>query len=177
MVFVLLLDVWVDLDVLHLLVLDIRVEILVDSILQLVEIVNVLNDPVHSVLESLDEDVVGSDLRSVLLDQVLHMLLSRPEIINDVTQVCIDLIVMSQVLIHVFSFLLQTSDLHSSWSNVTLEVLDLVVKHELELIKLLRLLLVFVNLFLMVSNDLILLDNLLLLSRDLKLKLIDRLLL
>ena len=62
LIFVLLLDVRVDLDILYFLVLDIGIQILIDCSLELIKIINELDSPIDSICESLDEDVVRSYL-------------------------------------------------------------------------------------------------------------------
>ena len=156
LVLVLLLDVGVDLDVLDFLVLHVGVQVLVDRPLQLVEVVDELHRPVHGVCEALYEDVVRSDLRPVLLNQLLHVLLPRPQIVNDVAEVGIDLVVVLEVLVHLVGLLLEAGDLHLAGRDVALELLDLVVEHELELLELLRLLLQLVELLLSVTDQLVL---------------------
>ena len=156
LVLVLLLDVRVYLHVLYLLVLHVRVQVLIDTSLELVEVVNELDSPVDSVGESLDEDVVGSYLGPVLLDQLLHVLLPGPQVVYDVAEVGIDLVVVLKVLVHFIGLLLQTSDLHLPGRDVPLELLDLVVQHELELLQLLRLLLQLIYLLLSITDELVL---------------------
>jgi len=141
LVFVLLLDVRVDLDVLDLLVFHVRVQVLVDSPLELVEVIDELNRPVHGIRKSLYEDVVGSDLRPILLDQLLHMLLARAEVIDNIPKVGIDLVVMLQVLVHLVCLFLETGDFHLARRYISLELLDLIVEHKFELLQLLSLLL------------------------------------
>jgi hypothetical protein len=48
---------------------------------------------------------------------------------------------MLQLLIHLVSFSLESCDFKFSWSNISLKILNLVIKYELELFKLLSLLL------------------------------------
>jgi hypothetical protein len=141
LVLVLLLDIWINFDVLHLLVLDEVVKVLINHSLQLIEVINVLSDPVNSVLEALDFNIISSNLCSVFLDQLLHVLLTSSQVINNITKICVNLVKLSQVFVHVVGLFLQSSDLHSSWGNVSLELLDFVIKYELELLKLLSLLL------------------------------------
>lgn len=152
LVFVLLLDVGVDLHVLDLLVLHVRVQVLVHRALQLVEVVDELHRPVNGIREALYEDVVRPDLRPVLLDQVLHVLLPRPQIVYDVSEVGVDLVVVLEVLVHLVGLLLETRDLHLAGRDVALKLFDLVVKHKLELLELLSLLLELVDLLLPVTD-------------------------
>jgi len=105
------------------------------------------------------------------------MLLSGSKIIDNVAQVGIDLIVVSQVLVHLVCFFLKTGDFHASGSNVTLELFDLVVKDKLELLELLGLLFERVDTLLVVTNDSIFVGNLLKLSLNGQLKLLSSILL
>jgi hypothetical protein len=141
LVFIFLLDIWVDFDVLHLLVLDIWIEVLVDGPFELVKVIDVLDNPVNGILEALDKAVICSNLSLVLLDELTHMLLSCSQIINNIAQIGINFIVMLKISIHIIGLFLELSDFQTSWSNVSLQLLDFVVEYELELFKLLGLLL------------------------------------
>ena len=152
LVVVLLLDIWIDLDILHALLLDDWVQVDVNGSSEVLEVIDVLHYPVDSIFESVDLVVVGSNLRSVFLDQVLHMLLPCSEVIDDVTQIGVNLVVLAQVVVHVVGFLLQSLDFHASWSDFSFELLDLVIEHKFELFKLLSLLLKRVNFLFKISN-------------------------
>ena len=160
LVLVLLLDIWIDFNVLHLLVLNEEVEVLIDNPLQLIKVIDVLSYPIDGILEALDLDLVPSNLGSVLLDQLLHVLLSSSQVIHDVTQVSVDLVELSQVLVHVIRFFFQTSDFHATGSDVSLKFFDLVVQHELELLELLGFLFEGVDLLFFVTDHVVSLDNL-----------------
>ena len=62
---------------------------------------------------------------------------------------------MLKVLIHLIGFLLQAGNLHLTRGNITLKLLNLIVKHELELFQLLCLFLQLVNLLLSIPNQLV----------------------
>jgi hypothetical protein len=94
LILVLLLDVGVDLNIFDLLVLYIRVEVLINRPLKQIEIIYELYSAVYCIGEALDKDVVGSNLRAVLADQVLHVLLPSPEVVDNVTKISIYLIVV-----------------------------------------------------------------------------------
>jgi len=155
LILVLLLDIRINFSILHWLRSDVRVKVLIDNSLQLIEVIDVLDNPVNGILEALDENVVGSNLCSVLFDQILHVLLSGSELIHNITKIGIDLVVMSQVLVHVVGLLLQSGDLHASWGDVSLQLFDFVIKHELELLELLSLLFQSVNLLLFFSDHVV----------------------
>jgi len=116
----LLLDIGIDLNILSWLILDIWVQILVNNLLQLIKVIDVLDAPINSIFELSNFDVVLSDLGSIVSNHVDHVFLSSLQIVNDITQVCIDLIIVSQVLIHLISLLLESCDLLTSWSDVSL---------------------------------------------------------
>jgi hypothetical protein len=110
LILILLLDIWINFDILHLLVLDIRIEVLVDSPFKLVKVINILNNPVNGILEALNEVIILSNLGFVFLNEFSHMLLSGSEIINNVTQISINFVVMLQVSVHIVGLFLQLSD-------------------------------------------------------------------
>ena len=170
LVLVLLLDVGVYLNILDLLLLYVGVEVLVDCTLKLIEIINELNGAVYSVSEALNEYVIGPYLGSVLLDKFLHLLLPSAEIIDNITEISINLVEMLKVLVHVVGLLLETSDFHLTRGDITLKLLDLVVEDELELLEFLSLLLQLIDLLLTISNQLILGRDLISLILDLLLQ-------
>lgn len=96
----LLLDIWINFDVLGGLVFDVGVQIFVNDLLQLIGVINVLNDPVDSVFELTNLNVVLADLGTIVPDHIDHVLLARFQVIDYVTQVGVDLVVMFQVLVH-----------------------------------------------------------------------------
>ena len=83
------------------------------------------------------------------------MLLSGSQIINNVTEICINLIVVFKIFIHLVSFLLQSGNFHFPRSNVTLKFFNLIIEHELEFLQLLSLLLKLIYLLLAVTNQFI----------------------
>jgi hypothetical protein len=56
-------------------------------------------------------------------------------------------------LLHLVGLFLKLIDLLASWPNICSELFDLVIKNELELLKLLSLLLQIVNAFVFVANS------------------------
>jgi hypothetical protein len=85
LVFVLGLDVFIELDVLHGLVLDILVHRLLDGALQLIIVIYVLDHIVDSILEALDVSVVIAYLIPVCFDDMLHLRLAVTKIIDNLT--------------------------------------------------------------------------------------------
>lgn len=59
---------------------------------------------------------------------------------------------MLLLLLHLVGLFLKLIDLLASWPNICSELFDLVIKNELELLKLLGLLLQIVNAFVFVAN-------------------------
>ena len=87
---VLLLNVRVDFNVFHFLVSHILVKTIVDSSLQLLVIVCVLNNPVHCVFKALYVDIVLSDRSSAVLNKLLHLFLSFTEFVYGETELRVD---------------------------------------------------------------------------------------
>ena len=68
LVLVLLLDVGVDLNILYLLILYIRIQVLINRPLQQIEVVYELHCTIDSIGKTLDKNIVSSYLRAVLAD-------------------------------------------------------------------------------------------------------------
>lgn len=101
LILVFFLNVGVDLNVLHLLVLYVFEQTVVYRALQLVIVVRVRYHEVYCVLEALNVGVVLTNALTMLLDDVNHLFLTGSEIINDVAQVRVDVIEFLQRPIHV----------------------------------------------------------------------------
>lgn len=84
------------------------------------------------------------------------MLLARSQVVHYITKVSVDLIVVFEVLVHFIRFLLKTSNLHLTRSDVTLQLLYLVVEYELELLEFLGLLLELIDLLLTIAYEFVL---------------------
>ena len=82
---VLLLDVGVDVTILRLLILNEIEEALIDSNLQLLMIIRILNDLVDSILEVVDVSLIVPNDVSIGLDRFLDHTLSQSEIFDHVT--------------------------------------------------------------------------------------------
>lgn len=163
----LLLDIRINLNVLRRLVLHVRIQVLVHNFLQLIEVVNVLDDPIDGILELANFDVILTNLGAVVPDHVNHVLLPGLQIVDDVAQVGVDFVVMLQVLIHLIRLPLQTGDLLASWRNVSLQLFDFVVQYKFEFLQLLSLLLELVDILLFVTDHDVSLFNVDLLFVDL----------
>jgi hypothetical protein len=132
LILVFLLDIGVDFNGFELLALDIERELLRHLPLELFKVIDVVNDMVNCVFELVDVDVVRSDLGPVFLDQVLKLLLAGSQVVDDVTKVGVDLVVVLQLLVHLLGLLLQIGNLELSGGDISLQLFDLVVKHEFE---------------------------------------------
>ena len=111
LMFVLLPDVWVDLPVFGLLVLDEVEKAAVYCYLELLVVVCVLNNLVNGVLEVVDVSLVVPDNVSVRLDGLLDDTLAQPQIFNHVAKAGINVVEPSQSLVHLLSLVLQVCDL------------------------------------------------------------------
>lgn len=160
LVFVFLFDIWVNFDVFHFLIFYVWVQILVDGPFELVEVVNVLDDPVDGILEALHKNIVGSDFGLVLLNEFTHVLLSGSEIINNISQVGINFVIMFKISVHLVCLLLQLGDFKTSWSNISLQLFDLVIQYELEFLKFLGLFLQGVDFLFQLADGLVLVEDL-----------------
>jgi hypothetical protein len=72
-------------------------------------------------------------------------------------------------LLHLVGLFLKLIDLLASWPNICSELFDLVIKNELELLKLLGLLLQIVNAFVFVANSVLALGKFQLLRLNVRL--------
>ena len=75
------------------------------------------------------------------LNHLLQGFLPRAKIIDHEAKTSIQVIVLPQFFVHRVGPLPESDDFHLTWSDITSELLDLVVKHVLELLQLLRFLL------------------------------------
>ena len=129
----LLFDIWIDFDVFGWLVLNVGVEIFINNFFEFIKVIDVLDAPIYCILELSDLDIILSDLGSVFFDHLYHVLLSCLQIIDNVTEVGVDLIVVPKILVHFIGLLLEPRDLLTPWSNISFKFLDFIVKHKLEL--------------------------------------------
>lgn len=143
----------------------------------MVVVVNVLHHIVYRVLKALDVGVVVADLVAVRLDDVLHLGLAVAEVVHYLAEAGVSAIVTLKGSVHLIGLLLEFADLLFFWLDLTLKLFDLVVKHKLKLLQLLRLLLESVDLILLLSDGVVFLDDLERLLSDLLPQLLDVLLL
>jgi len=85
-------------------------------------------------------------------DLVCETLLAHSQIIHDKCEILIHTVEVLELLTHLVGLLIQLLDLDLAGSNVTLELLDLVVKHELELLQLLCFLLQVINSLVLITD-------------------------
>lgn len=109
--------------------------------------------------------------------EVLHFVsqtfLSHSEIINDQGQVLIYPVEVFQLLTHFVGLLIQSLNFRFSWTNVSLKLLDLVIKYEFELLKLLGLLFQIDDTLVLVFDSLVSFLELVFLTLDRRFQLID----
>ena len=82
----------------------------------------------------MDIDFVLSDLHPVTANQCLHLTLLFAELVDDKTQVSVDLVVPSKGAVHFVGINTQVHDLLLSGSNRTFQLLDLEVQYIFELL-------------------------------------------
>lgn len=116
-------------------------------------LINILTESLH-----ITNLLIQFGLKSVKL--IGQTLLSQMKIIDNKCKMQINSLEVSKFLLHLVSFLFKYSNLSFSGTNVSLEFLDLVVEHEFELLKLLRLPTKFMNLAVFVLDGVITLFHL-----------------
>lgn len=112
-----------------------------DGFPQLVVVVDELHDPVDRVLKALNVDVVLANHGTLAPHHLLHLFLSQAQVINCKAELAVLAILLLQVSVHALGLILKLVNLELSRRDVSLQVLDLVVKHKFELFKFLGLLL------------------------------------
>ena len=132
LVFVLFLDIRIDFNIFGTLVLDVFVQMVIDSTFQLVVVVNILNNCVYSILVAVDIGIVYMDHISCSFDMLLESFLSGSQVVNHETEVCICLIEASKFFIHRICPLFQSHNFHFTWSNITSQFLNFIIKNKLE---------------------------------------------
>ena len=155
LVLVLLLDVRLHIAVLRPLVLDERVQTLVQLALQLGVVIGVLHDLVYSVLEIVDVSLVVADCISVCGNCFGNQGLPHTEVLDHETERCVDGVVLIQLCIERAGPVFETQNLGLLWRDVLPEVANLFIEDELELFELLSLLLQVEDIFLPLMDDLV----------------------
>ena len=134
MVFILQLDVLVDVLVSSLLVLDERVQALVHGHLKISVVVNVLYDIMNGVFEAFNDALVVSDNVTVRADSVHDQSLAHSQVLDDEAQAGIDLVILLEPLVHGLGALSQILNLELLRGDIPAQVLDFLVEHKLELL-------------------------------------------
>jgi len=161
------------------LVLDLFFDVLFmesnDTSLKLLEISDVVKDLKNIVLELLLVSLLLIKVLSQVFDLGGQTLLSHSEIINDKSKILIDSVEMLQLLPHDVGLLLELLNFNFSWADISLELLDFVIKNELELLKFLSLLFQVNNSLIFVLDSGLSLTELGLLGNDLLLEIVSAL--
>ena len=100
LVFVLLLDVWIDVTILGLLVFNELKKTVVHGNLQLLMIISVLHDLIDGILKAVDERVVVSDDVTISHDRLLDHALTHTQVFDHETKRGIHLVVLLKALVH-----------------------------------------------------------------------------
>ena len=135
-----------------LIVFDVALELGEHAHLELLVVVNVLSDPVDGVLEGADVALVLADRLSGGLDSRLHVLLLEAQVLHDETQVSVERVELLQSLVLRVGLELELASFDLLGSDLLLQLLDAIIEHELELLKLLRLSLELVDLSLAITD-------------------------
>ena len=135
--------------------------------LQLLEVGNMVETGEDIVFELPDAPILVHPHLHQLLQLIFETLLSLGQIGHNQLQVVFDAAEVEDLLLHLTSGVLQLLDDFLPWPDVSLQLLDLVVEHELELLQLLRLLLQLVDVSVFVGHGLLALLQLSLVRLDL----------
>ena len=123
-----------------------------NSLLKLFEVGNVMEALENIILELLFKLLLLIQLVSKVLNFIGKTFLSHSEIIDDQSKILIDSVEMLEFLSHLISLLIKFLDFKFSGSNISLKLLNLVIKHELKLFKFLYLLFQIVNSLVLILN-------------------------
>lgn len=146
-----------------LLILDFLLDVLLveadDTLLELLEVSDVVKALEHIVLELLLEALLLIELFSQVRHLVSETFLSHTQVVHDQCEVLVHTVKVLELLSHLVCLLIQFLDLDLPGPNVSLQFLYLVVKNELELFEFLSLLLEVIDaLVLILDSGLTLLD-------------------
>ena len=112
-----------------------------DTSLELLEVSDVVQDFEDIILELSLVVLLVIKLHSENFDFVGETLLSHSQVVDNECQVLVDSVEVLELLAHLVCLLVEFLNLDLSGTNISLQFLDLVVEYELELFKLLGLLL------------------------------------
>ena len=177
LIFVLILDVLVDLTVFLLLIFDECKETLVHGNFELLVVVSVLNNLIDRVFEVVDDRVIVPLDNSILLDEVLDEALAHSQVFYHETKTSIHRVVLLKLLVHRACSLSQALDLELFRRNVLSQVSNLLIEHKLELFQFLGLLLQVKYILFPLMNCVVLDVNLCLLLSPFEVQLLNDLLL
>ena len=122
------------------------------ALLQLLEVTNVLQSLVDIVLEALLLSLLTINFQYAEVAFVFETSLPHGQIIDDQAKVGIDSSEVNDFSFHLGNLFMQLLNLHFTRSDVSLQLLDFVIKHEFELLQLLRFLLEFNDAGVLVLN-------------------------
>jgi hypothetical protein len=105
--------------------------------LELIDIINILNDPVHSRFKALDVNVIFTDSGARCFNQLQHFFLSSPQIIHSEPKLTVHNIESFELVVHIIRLFFKFIDFGFSRRDVSFQVFDSVVKHKFELFELL----------------------------------------
>lgn len=137
-----------------------------DSFLQLLVVGDVVQALEDVVLELLLQLVLPVDVFVQLLRLFVQSFLLELQIFDDELQVAVDTTEVLRLLVHLRRLLVQLLNIVSFWTNLALELLDLVIKHKFKLLQLLALLLQIVDFLVFVLNCSVTFSQLTLLTFD-----------
>ena len=127
-------------------------ELFVHTVFQLVVVIDVLGNPIDSILVESNVAVVISNLSSGQLDAVLKVILLVPKFLNDETKLGIQVVVLTELLILGIGLHLELFCFDLTRCDVLSQISDLEVQHELELRELVSLSLQLLDVVLTFSN-------------------------
>ncbi len=127
LVFVLLLNVLVDILIASLLVFDESVEQFIDSHFQLLVIIDARDHLEYCILEILDNLVVVSDNVRICSNSFEDARLSDAQVFHHEAKACIHFVILLQSLVHGFCPIAQILDLLFFRCNITSQVLNLFI--------------------------------------------------
>ena len=98
-----------------------------DSFLKLFVVSNMMKGLIDVIFKLLLVVFLFVQILSQILDLVGQAFLSHSQIINNQSKVLVDSVEMLQLLSHFVSLFIELLDLKFSWSNISLQLLDLVI--------------------------------------------------
>ena len=124
-----------------------------DALLKLFVVSDVLDNFEDVTLESISLQKLHVKLVTAVQVLILETFVSHLEIVDDQVQVVANTLEMLNLNLHLVDLLVQRRNVVFSGQNISLELLDFVIKHEFELFKLLSFLLKLNNAIVFVVNS------------------------